>query len=84
MLFYGGNQDTVYWLVRMRAQILLTLLLVSSVFATMPANAQGRAIEFEVELSRYDWLSNETIPMDVQLKECAIQYRLYADLDACR
>ncbi|MEC7254699.1 MAG: SGNH/GDSL hydrolase family protein, partial [Candidatus Thermoplasmatota archaeon] len=52
----------------MRAQILLTLLLVSSVFATMPANAQGRAIEFEVELSRYDWLSNETIPMDVQLK----------------
>ncbi len=52
----------------MRAQILLTLLLVSSIFATMPVKAQGRAIEFEVQLSRYDWLSNETIPMDVQLK----------------
>ena len=68
MLFYGGNRDTVHWLMRMRAQILLTLLLVSSVFATMPANAQGRAIEFDVELTRYDWLSNETISMDVQLK----------------
>ena len=63
MLFYGWNQDTMYWLVRMRTQIFLTLLLVSSVLATIPANAQGRAIEFEVELTRYDWLSNETIPV---------------------
>ena len=68
----------------MRAQILLTLLLVSSVFATMPANAQGRAIEFEVELSRYDWLSNETIPMDVQLKNAQFNTDYTLDLDACR
>lgn len=58
----------MYWLMLMRAQIILTLLLVSSVLATIPAHAQGRAIEFDVELSRYDWLSNETVPVDVQLK----------------
>ena len=66
MLFYGWNQDTMYWLVLMRVQIFLTLLLVSSVLATIPADAQARAIEFDVELTRYDWLSNETVPMDVQ------------------
>jgi len=68
MLFYGWNQGTMYWLVRMRAQILLTLLLVSSVLVPMTGHAQGRAIEFDIEISHLDWLSNETIPMDVQLK----------------
>ena len=44
------------------------MLLVSSLFAALPAQANGRAIEFTAGISRYDWLSNETVPMDVQLK----------------
>lgn len=51
-----------------RTQVFLVLLLVVSVLAPLPANAQGRAMEFNIEVSRFDWLSNETIPMDVQLK----------------
>ncbi|RJU94326.1 MAG: hypothetical protein DWC00_06795, partial [Candidatus Poseidoniales archaeon] len=33
-----------------------------------PVEADGRAIEFDVELTRYDWLSNETIPLQIELK----------------
>ena len=34
----------------------------------MSSHAQGRAIEFDIELPQLDWLSNETIPVDVKLK----------------
>ncbi len=52
----------------MRTPLILVFLLLSCGLAPMTGEAGGRAIEFDVELSRYDWLSNETIPMDVQLK----------------
>ena len=42
--------------------------MVSCVFVPMSSHAQGRAIEFDIELPHLDWLSNETIPVDVQLK----------------
>ena len=48
----------------MRGHVFLVLLLVVSVLAPLPANAQGRAMEFNIEVSRFDWLSNETVPMD--------------------
>ena len=42
--------------------------MVSCVFVPMSSHAQGRAIEFDIELPHLDWLSNETIPVDVRLK----------------
>ena len=58
-----------YWLwYRMRIQVLLVFLLMTSQVALSNAQAEGRAIEFDVELSRYDWLSNETIPIQIELK----------------
>ena len=58
-----------YWLWSyMRIQVLLVFLLMTSQVALSNAQAEGRAIEFDVELSRYDWLSNETIPVQIELK----------------
>ena len=52
----------------MRIQVFLVFLLMTSQVALSNAQAEGRAIEFDVELSRYDWLSNETIPIHIELK----------------
>ena len=52
----------------MRIQVLLVFLLVASQVVVSPVEADGRAIEFDVELTRYDWLSNETIPVQLELK----------------
>lgn len=52
----------------MRSQLFLVVLMVSSLLVPLPAHADGRAIEFEIEVSRFDWLSSEIVPMDVQLK----------------
>ncbi|MGB0174254.1 MAG: hypothetical protein ACPF9S_04410, partial [Candidatus Poseidoniaceae archaeon] len=42
--------------------------MISSLFVTLPVHADARAIEFDAEIPRYDWLSNETVLIDVQLK----------------
>ena len=52
----------------MRSHGLLAVLMISSLFVTLPVHADARAIEFDAEISRYDWLSNETVLIDVQLK----------------
>ena len=83
MLFYVGNPNTSCWLFDMRTHFLLAMLLVSSLFAALPAQANGRAIEFTAEISRYDWLSNETVPMDVQLKNAQFNtnYTIFWELE---
>ena len=63
----------------MRVQIVLVLLVVSSTLATIPAHAKARAMEFDVDVPRFDWLSNETVPMDVQLKNA--QYNVNYTLE---
>lgn len=52
----------------MRSQLFLAVLMVSSLLVPLPAHADGRAIEFDIEVPRFDWLSSETVPMGVQLK----------------
>ena len=52
----------------MRYHVLCAVLMISSLFVTIPVHAEARAIEFDAEISRYDWLSNETVLVDVQLK----------------
>lgn len=52
----------------MRPQLFLAFLLVSSLLVPFDAEADGRAIEFTTEIPRYDWLSNESVLIDVQLK----------------
>ena len=68
MLFYVWNPNAERWLTTMRSQLFLAFLLVSSLLVAVPTQADGRAMEFDIELSRFDWLSNETVSMDVQLK----------------
>lgn len=52
----------------MRAPVFLVLLLLASALAPLPTHANARAMEFNIEIERFDWLSNETVSMDVQLK----------------